>query len=616
MLNLIKNKWLALFGLILLVFIIYYPALQNDYVWDDVIIFVDRTFWHGDYNFWYMISQPVLDGTSYFRPLVFATFVAEFKLWGLKPFLSHVINLIIFCFNVFFVYKITEQIAIKLEKVAVSRYAFIVTLLYITSPILIESTVWAVGRFDLMVTTFILLGVYLFLILKKSVKKDILLAFIFFLGLLCKELGIIFPVIILVFYLYFNQKNNFINSTLYSIKENFRLIFLFLIFFIIYMNLRISSIHSIYHAPDLSAPLQQIEHIRLLLPLNTLFEYLKHFIVPFYPNIIHQIDYTFISSWKGVAASIISTIFIITVIYGVIKKNIFSAYMALCFLICLFPVLRVIPLGVPETIIHERFMTTAVLFGLLMIVFLPWSALFKKLQVTSLAKPLLASFIGFYSIFGIACIWVTVPMWNNNLTLWHWAYQNNKKSEIALQSYLLYLFEYKKYDEFVKIINENRRDISMSSEVLYYGYLLEHRDKETKEYIDAMISALNPLHLTIKNRESYGNNPQLKEMGSIYHLNAYYYILMGKDLDKAIENLDIALWYNPENKQYLALKAMVLIALNQEEGQELFNRAVKDVHISTERGLIKQRDDVFKSICKDGLALNNDICNARKLNFN
>ena len=95
MINLIKNKWLVLISLILLVFIIYYPSLKNDYVWDDVIIFVDRSFWHSDHNFWYMISQPVLDGTSYFRPLVFATFVAEFKLWGLKPFISHFINICI-----------------------------------------------------------------------------------------------------------------------------------------------------------------------------------------------------------------------------------------------------------------------------------------------------------------------------------------------------------------------------------------------------------------------------------------------------------------------------------------------------------------------------------------
>ena len=101
MINLINNKWLVLISLILLVFIIYYPSLKNDYVWDDVIIFVDRSFWHSDHNFWYMISQPVLDGTSYFRPLVFATFVAEFKLWGLKPFISHFINICILSFNVF-----------------------------------------------------------------------------------------------------------------------------------------------------------------------------------------------------------------------------------------------------------------------------------------------------------------------------------------------------------------------------------------------------------------------------------------------------------------------------------------------------------------------------------
>ena len=213
MINLIKNKWLVLISLILLVFIIYYPSLKNDYVWDDVIIFVDRSFWHSDHNFWYMISQPVLDGTSYFRPLVFATFVAEFKLWGLKPFISHFINICILSFNVTLIYLIVLRISQLLKTNNTNLYALIVSLLYITSPILVESTVWAVGRFDLMVTSFILLGLLVFLNFQKNLIRDLILSIIFIFGLFCKELAIIFPVILFVFSLYFVKSRFIITVT-------------------------------------------------------------------------------------------------------------------------------------------------------------------------------------------------------------------------------------------------------------------------------------------------------------------------------------------------------------------------------------------------------------------
>ena len=612
MINLIKNKWLVLISLILLVFIIYYPSLKNDYVWDDVIIFVDRSFWHSDHNFWYMISQPVLDGTSYFRPLVFATFVAEFKLWGLKPFISHFINICILSFNVTLIYLIVLRISQLLKTNNTNLYALIVSLLYITNPILVESTVWAVGRFDLMVTSFILLGLLVFLNFQKNLIRDLILSIIFIFGLFCKELAIIFPVILFVFSLYFVNKNNFLDGTLKVIKENYLLFIFLTLSFFIYMCIRISAMHQIYHAvhQNLSEPLLKIPYIQILLPLNTLSEYIKTFFVPFYPNAIHQIDYAFLADWRGKVSSFFAIIFLVIVSYGFFKKNSFSAYMAVCTLLCLFPVLRIIPLGVPETIIHERFMTTALFFALLAVVFLPWEIIFSKLHILRLKKFLLSGLIAFYIIMGLAGIYVTIPMWQNNLILWQWAYKNNKNSEIALQSYLTYLFEYKRYSEFVKIIDERRRDITMNSEVLYYAYLLEHRDPETKKYIDGMINSLNPLHLMVKNRSQYRTqDSRLTEIGSIYHLNAYYYVLIGKDLNSALKNINIALWYDPENKQYLVLKSMILLGLGDKvQSNSAWNEAISDIHISKKNQFTAQKTILFSQMCAEHLVMDDKLC--------
>ena len=119
----------------------------------------------------------------------------------------------ILSFNVTLIYLIVLRISQLLKTNNTNLYALIVSLLYITSPILVESTVWAVGRFDLMVTSFILLGLLVFLNFQKNLIRDLILSIIFIFGLFCKELAIIFPVILFVFSLYFVNKNNFLDES-------------------------------------------------------------------------------------------------------------------------------------------------------------------------------------------------------------------------------------------------------------------------------------------------------------------------------------------------------------------------------------------------------------------
>lgn len=614
MLKFLKNRLYVLTGLIALAFILYYPALFNDYVWDDIIIFVDRDFWREGHSIWYMISQPVLEGTSYFRPLVFLSFVTEFKLVGLKPFVSHLINIIILMINSILVYFLSHRLAILLNKEKPYIYAFIVSILYITSPILIESTVWVVGRFDLMVTTFILMGVLIYIKFSSSLIRDFCLSLVFILALFSKELAVVFPLIIFMMGHFFIEKKGFLNGLIGFIKQEKILIILLGITFALYMLIRFFAMKQIYHAvnENLSDELLAIEHIRILFPLNTFYEYAKAFFVPFYPNVIHQIDYAFLADWRGKLASIFSIFTIIIIINGVVRKANFSAYMAFCALLCILPVMRIIPLGVPETIIHERFMTTALFFFLMSIVFLPWDILFNKLNVNRIKIPLLSTLVIFYSIFGIMGIHVTLPMWKNNLILWKWAYENNKDSDIALQSYLIYLYDGKSYKDFVKIIDERRSEITMSSEVLYYAYLLEHRDPETKKYIDGMINSLNPLHRIVADRSEYHpSDVRLTEIGSIYHLNAYYYITMGNDLNEAAKNIDIALWYDPQNKQYMLLKSLILEGLDNAKDAEVFwKKATSNLHISKLNQFNYQKKDVIKIMCEKKLAKNPKICNS------
>jgi len=57
---------------------LYSSILSFEYVWDDTLLFVDKVSLLNEPLSWELVSQPVLFGTSYFRPLVFLSWYAEF----------------------------------------------------------------------------------------------------------------------------------------------------------------------------------------------------------------------------------------------------------------------------------------------------------------------------------------------------------------------------------------------------------------------------------------------------------------------------------------------------------------------------------------------------------
>ena len=125
-----------------------------------------------------------------------------------------------------------------------------------------------------------------------------------------------------------------------------------------------------------------------------------------------------------------------------------------------------------------------------------------------------------------------------------------------------------------------------------------------------MINSLNPLHLMVKNRSQYRTQDgRLTEIGSIYHLNAYYYVLIGKDLNSALKNINIALWYDPENKQYLVLKSMILLGLGDKvQSNSAWNEAISDIHISKKNQFTAQKTILFSQMCAEHLVMDDKLC--------
>ena len=101
-----RHRLLPVMGLAVLVLLLYGQTLGFSYVWDDGIIFLDKNDLMVKPLSWGLLSQPVLEGTSYLRPVVFLTWFTEFHLFGQRPALSHAVNVGLFLLNVILLFQV------------------------------------------------------------------------------------------------------------------------------------------------------------------------------------------------------------------------------------------------------------------------------------------------------------------------------------------------------------------------------------------------------------------------------------------------------------------------------------------------------------------------------
>ena len=130
----------------------------------------------------------VLAGGRY-RPLSLVTFAIEHQLYGNKPLLSHLINVILYGLTGLLLFRLLKKLLINNEV-----FAFAVTALFIALPIHSEAVINIKGRDDILCFLFFVLSMgYLFDYSKQNQRKQIFIsALCYFLSLLSKETAITF----------------------------------------------------------------------------------------------------------------------------------------------------------------------------------------------------------------------------------------------------------------------------------------------------------------------------------------------------------------------------------------------------------------------------------------
>jgi len=134
---------------------VYLPALRNGFVWDDPTVLVQLRALHSAYD---LVVLPPIIPHFYYRPFIFLTYLVDRSLGGETPFWFHASVIAWHVLNTGLVFMLARRLFARDWLIASGG-----ALLFAVLPTHVESVAWMAGRSDVIVCTFVLLTVLLFM---------------------------------------------------------------------------------------------------------------------------------------------------------------------------------------------------------------------------------------------------------------------------------------------------------------------------------------------------------------------------------------------------------------------------------------------------------------------
>jgi len=274
-----RNKTLLLvFILFVIGFFIYAFNLNNPLFWDDDDWIKNNAFVHSFSYLKEIFTKNILAGfglnSNYYRPLLLLSFALNYVIHGIKPFGYHLLS------NAF---HIANGILFFLLLLMVFRRrfpAFIAALLFLIHPVQTEAVTYISGRGDPMSVFFMLLSLWLFIRYDKTHKILFLFGSLISMiaALLSRETAVLFPFLLIIFYVSFLSPYNFIKRIKISIKKALP----FLGISVIYMILRLTVFNFKNTLNFYSQANDYTQHLsyRIYTFLHVLLEYFKLIFAP------------------------------------------------------------------------------------------------------------------------------------------------------------------------------------------------------------------------------------------------------------------------------------------------------------------------------------------------
>lgn len=283
----IKNRK-AIFLILIITAAAHINTLGNQFIWDDTLL-ITPNYLIQDWKylpdiFTTTIFQTTYGTTNFYRPLQSLSYMCDYSFWRLNPFGYHLTNLIFHLLNTLLVFVLASFISKN------KMVPFIASLLFGINAIQTETVAYISSRADLICIFFLLLSFISYIVYIKRLNQKsqhiqyyLLSLFSFILGLLSKELALIFPILLILFDFTFPN----IEPALTFRNRIIKRYLIFFIIFLTYILLRLlvfktrvpfSAVPNSFYSSFITAPKIIWSYIcLLLLPLNL---HMERFILP------------------------------------------------------------------------------------------------------------------------------------------------------------------------------------------------------------------------------------------------------------------------------------------------------------------------------------------------
>lgn len=558
----------------------YWAAPQNGYVWDDWFLFIHNPMLRLEHLTWATLSAPVMDGTTYFRPMVFLSFWAEFHFLGVDAAWSHAINLAIHVANVSLIFLIAKRHCASRELEQADVRAAIAASLYGLHPSLVEAVAWVSGRFDLLATLFVVLALYADGRVRGRYVRPAVLAVLFAGTLGSKEIGVVLPLALLLQRVLLDSRSN---ETLWKaggriLIEDLATVITLGFVLLGYLVLRYLSFDALLHVNSHLQGLSGSLADRLLLVIATFNFHLKEIVYPFTSvGPLHPMEAAELRGPAG-AVNVLSGMAALTVLFYGLLKRAAPALMLLSAAIALLPVLNIVPLTIANNIGCDRFLTLPLVFCVL------------GLSVIELRSPiainprlgqiLLPATIGMWTVCAAMITSSFVLQWKSDFTLWTWAYRQYPESPYARLQVSSAAVGAHRFDIAEALFQKFKEEgpLERSLQLNYGGLLISAGDRdEGRKYLEGALLAFPQLHtMRAEERANHRFSASASmDIAFAYRLLAIADLEEGR-FDSALRNADISVWYKPNFPVFMVIKALALMAVDRlDEGDQLFSLATE-----------------------------------------
>lgn len=430
--------WAGVCGVLLLVGALYAQALSFKFVWDDDQVIYGRMDYQSSSRWLEAVRQPLDFSPNYFRPLALSTLLVQIWVWKDNPAPFHAANVLIHLLNTALV------IALAGRLLRSTGWALLVGALYGVHPALVESVAFVSSRYDLAMTLFLLLALWLEGRLQGKARiAGVSLAFLG--ALLCKEMALMFPVALMLWQITQRVEGS-LRERLALLWHRERLLYGALgAALVVYFAIRYAALGYLFTAPigeaqiDAGTPLQH-----LLLIGRTLTTLALLTVFPFFsitPAHHSELPVPLNDGWAWAQLGL-AILILLSVVYLAWRRP-HGGWLLAAGWICLLPVLNLRPLEFAFGIFTaERFLTFPLalflLGGMRLLMSptpLPLQAREQSRTHASAARARLT--VAAVSLWGVGLLVATaynLPNWRDAESFWKWLTTASPQSPIGFSN--------------------------------------------------------------------------------------------------------------------------------------------------------------------------------------